>query len=110
MRLGFADGAPDVNFIDFMLSVSLTDITLATPAKVSAPGAAIPTPNILRGAAPVPDHIASLASVPTPTIRRTAIALPSKVSGVAARPAPNVLAGTRLTSSSQGAAAVSHAA
>jgi hypothetical protein len=94
VRIGYSDNAPDVNFIDFMLSVSLTDITYATPSKVSAPGAAIPTPSIPRGAGPTPDSIDAIAAIATPFIRRTATATPTKVSALAAVPTPTVLAGT----------------
>jgi hypothetical protein len=93
VRVGFADGAPDVNFIDFMVTVALTEPeTFATPSKVSAI-AAVPTPSILRSTTAPPSTVGTQAAVPTPTIRRTAAATPARIAAVAAVPTPSAIAG-----------------
>lgn len=97
-RLGFADGVPDINFIDVMVEVALTDVVRATPAKVSSV-AVVPTPTIKLGAGPNPDPIQALATVPTPSPRFGTIATPAKVSGVTTVPTPAVVSGGAATAS-----------
>lgn len=93
IRLGFADGAPDVNFIDLMVEVALTEPAVdATPSTVAAV-AALGTPTITLGTTALPSEVQAVAAVPTPGIVRTAVATPSTVAGVADVPTPLAVTG-----------------
>ena len=91
-RIGFADNAPDVNFIDLLVEVAqhvVSGNATATPATVAAT-AAIPAPTAQGAAQTAPATVASVAAVPTPTARSDNTASPATVAAVAAVPAPTV--------------------
>jgi hypothetical protein len=106
LRLGFADGAPDVNFIDFMVEVALLAERIdATPSAVAGV-AAVGTPTITLGAASQPDTVTGVAAIPTPTIRADGTATPATVAAVAAVPTPSAIAGGNANANPATVAAV----
>jgi hypothetical protein len=124
-RIGFADNAPDVNFIDLMVEVALhveggTD-GVATPATVAAvaavpastaQGAAVTAPATVAAVGAVPAPVASgggddgsaspatvaaIAAIPTPTARGAGSTAPATVAAIAAVPAPIARGAARTT-------------
>lgn len=79
-RVGFGDGVPDVNFIDFMVEVALYDAldATATPSTVTAVEAS-PSATPLANANAAPATVVPVLATPTPSIMRTATAIPSDI-------------------------------